>query len=142
LSEFTVAWAASESPFGTELALQWIESEKEQISAAGWATLASIASLKKNEEIDATLYSQLLYRVSATIHSEKNRVKQAMNNFVISVGGYCSHLSDEAIKIGSTLGKVEVDMGGTACKVPVAVDQIQKMHNRGLLGRKRKSAKC
>ena len=142
LSEFTVAWVASESPYGTELALQWIDSEKENIASSGWATLASIAALKNDDEIDASLYRQLLERVSKTIHSEKNRVRHTMNNFVIAVGGYCKHLSTDAINIASTLGKVQVDMGGTACKVPLAMDYIQKMHSRGLLGKKRKSARC
>jgi 3-methyladenine DNA glycosylase AlkD len=142
LSEFTVAWVASESPYGTELALQWIDSEKENIASSGWATLASIAALKNDDEIDASLYRQLLERVSKNIHSEKNRVRHTMNNFVIAVGGYCKHLSTDAINIASTLGKVQVDMGGTACKVPLATDYIQKMHSRGLLGKKRKSARC
>jgi hypothetical protein len=65
-----------------------------------------------------------------------------MNNFVIAVGGYCTHLSAEAINVASAIGKVQVDMGGTACKVPVATDYIKKMHNRGLLGKKRNSARC
>ena len=47
LSEFTVAWVASESRYGIELALQWIESDKENIASAGWATLASIAAVKQ-----------------------------------------------------------------------------------------------
>jgi 3-methyladenine DNA glycosylase AlkD len=142
LSEYTVAWVASESPYGTELALQWIESDKENIASAGWATLASIAACKNDNEIDAILYRKLLKRISNTIHSEKNRVRSAMNNFVISVGGYCTYLSADAIKIASTLGKVQVDMGGTACKVPDANEYIQKMHKRNMLGKKRKSARC
>jgi 3-methyladenine DNA glycosylase AlkD len=142
LSEYTVAWVASESPYGTELALKWIESEKEQLATAGWSTLASIASLKSDEEIDIILYRQLLERVSLSIHSEKNRVRLSMNNFVIAVGGYCSPLSESAIKIASTLGKVEIDMGDTACKVPIATDYIKKLHARGTLGKKRKTARC
>jgi len=142
LSEYTIAWVASENLYGLELALQWIESEKEQVATAGWATLASIASLKSDNEIEATLYLKLLERVAQTIHSEKNRVRQSMNNFVITVGGYCSHLSESAKVVASALGKVEVDMGGTACKVPVAIDYIKKMHDRGTLGKKRKSARC
>lgn len=142
ISEFTVPWVTSESPFGIELALQWIESEKENIAAAGWATLASIAAVKNDNEIDASLYRNLLERVSKTIHSEKNRVRHTMNNFVIAVGGYCTHLTDDAVKVASTLGKVKVDMGGTACKVPDATEYIQKMHNRNMLGKKRKSARC
>jgi hypothetical protein len=65
-----------------------------------------------------------------------------MNSFVITVGGYCTHLSADAVNVASTLGKVKVDMGGTACKVPDATEYINKMHKRNLLGKKRKSARC
>jgi len=142
ISEYTVAWVASESNFGTELALEWIDSDKENIASAGWSTLASIAALKKDEEIDSSLYADLLDRVSKNIHSEKNRVRYAMNNFVIALGGYCTHLTDNASNVASTIGVVNVEMGGTACKVPVATDYIKKMHDRGWLGKKRKSAIC
>jgi len=142
LSEFTVPWVTSESRYGIELALQWIDSDKENIASAGWATFASIAAVKQDSEIDAVLFNKLLERVSKTIHKEKNRVRHTMNNFVIAVGGYCTHLSKDAINVASTIGKIQVDMGGTACKVPDANEYIQKMHIRNLLGKKRKSARC
>lgn len=142
LSEFTVAWVASESRYGLELALKWIDSDKENIASAGWSTLASIASIKNDNEIDKKLYNQLLERISGTLHTEKNFVRRSMNNFVITVGGYCSHLSADAIYIASKIGKVKVDMGGTACKIPDATMYIQKMHARKMLGKKRKSARC
>ncbi|MEI8047171.1 MAG: DNA alkylation repair protein [Bacteroidota bacterium] len=142
LSEYTVAWVASESPYGLELALQWIDSGKENIASSGWATLASIAAIKNDSDIDKKLFIGLLERVSKTIHTEKNRVRHTMNNFVIALGGYCTHLSEDAKHIASTLGKVQVDMGGTACKVPDATEYIKKMHKRNLLGKKRKSARC
>jgi len=142
LSEYTVAWVASESLYGSELALEWINSDKENIASSGWSTFASLAALKPDDEIDKALYIQLLERVSKTIHTEKNRVRHTMNNFVISVGGYCTHLSAEAIQVATALGKVNVNMGATACKVPVATDYIRKMHDRGTLGKKRKTARC
>lgn len=142
LSEFTVAWVASESRFGIELALEWIESAEERVASAGWATLASIASIKPDREIDATLYANLLERVEKTIHSEKNRVRHTMNTFVIAVGGYCTHLTEKAGIVAAEIGKVNVDMGGTACKVPLATEYIKKMHDRGALGKKRKGARC
>jgi len=142
LSEYTVAWVASESPNGLELALEWIESDKENMASSGWSTLASIVAIKPDNEIDATLYNRLLDRVKTTIHSEKNRVRHTMNNFVIAVGGYCIHLTERASEIAIAIGKVNVDMGGTACKVPLATEYIQKMHARKLLGRKRKSPRC
>src|SRR6516225_498197 len=37
LSEYTVPWVAAGSKYGHELALEWIDSKKESIAAAGWA---------------------------------------------------------------------------------------------------------
>ena len=142
LSEFTVAWVASESRYGMELGVEWIDSDEEMIAAAGWATLASLASIKNDEDIDEKIYIKLLERVSSTIHIERNRVRQSMNNFVISVGGYCKHLSADALRIAASLGTIGVDMGNTACKVPDATTYIRKMIDRGSLTKKKKSARC
>src|SRR5437588_1785595 len=35
LSDYTVPWVATESPHGRDLALEWIESRKENVAAAG-----------------------------------------------------------------------------------------------------------
>jgi len=40
------------------------------------------------------------------------------------------------------IGKVSVDVGGTACKVPIANDHIDKVIARGRIGVKRKTARC
>jgi hypothetical protein len=52
LSEYTVPWVAAGSNHGSELALEWIESPKEGVVAAGWATLRSLVAIKD----DADLY--------------------------------------------------------------------------------------
>ena len=40
------------------------------------------------------------------------------------------------------LGKVEVDMHGTTCKVPLALENIQKVEKAGRVGKKRKTIRC
>ncbi len=37
---------------------------------------------------------------------------------------------------------VDVDMGKSACQVPGAVESIEKVRKKGLIGKKRKMAKC
>ena len=88
LSCFTVAWAAAESRFGRELALEWMESKKEQIAAAGWSTYSSLLSIKPDEELDDDEIVGLLERIEGSIHAAPNRVKYVMNSFVIAVGSY------------------------------------------------------
>lgn len=142
ISEYTVPWIAAESNYGWELAIEWIDSSKELIAAAGWSTLSSLLAIKKDEELDINALKKLLIRVSKEIFTAKNRVKYAMNAFVISLGAYVAQLTDDAIKIGAQIGKLSVDMGGTACKVPYSPDYINKVKLKGTIGKKKKMARC
>ena len=142
LSEYPVAWVASESKYGTELALEWIESDKENIACAGWGTLGFMASTHADTELDLKLYKKLIERVGRDIHQSKNRVRYTMNVFVISAGAYITSLTDLAIKTGEKIGKVSVNVGDTACKVPFIPDYIAKIEARGSIGKKRKTARC
>lgn len=142
LCEYTVPWVASGSPHGQELALEWIESKKENVAAAGWATLSSIAATKDDVDLDLPLFKKLLQRVGKTIHQQPNRVRYVMNGFIIAIGSYIASLTDLALKTAKDMGPVVVDMGGTSCKTPNAAEYINKVKKRGAIGKKRKSAKC
>lgn len=142
LSCYTVAWAAAESRFGRELALEWMESKKEQIAAAGWSTYSSLLSVKPDEELDHDEIVGLLERVEEGIHAAPNRVKAAMNNFVIMVGSYVPTLTPKAKATAKAVGKVAVDVGDTECKVPDAGAYIDKVIAAGRQGKKRASAMC
>lgn len=142
LSEYTVPWVAAETPFGFALGQKWIASDEERIAAAGWSTLASYASLKPDDELDLAKYTELLDRVGNEVHEAKNREGYAMNGFVIAVGTYIAALTEKAQAIADKIGKVEVTMGGTACKVPLATDYLEKVISKGRVGKKRKTARC
>jgi hypothetical protein len=80
--------------------------------------------------------------VEKAIHQQPNRVRYAMNGFLIAVGSYVKPLTKAAVQTGQKIGQISVDMGGTACKVPYAPDYIEKVRQRGAIGKKRKTAKC
>jgi hypothetical protein len=42
----------------------------------------------------------------------------------------------------SLLGKVHIDMNGNACKVPYAPEYIKKVKDKGIIGKKKKMARC
>ncbi len=142
LSEYTVAWVAAESKYGWELATEWIDSKNEGIASCGWSALSSIVAVKQDEELDTAALKKLLKRVEKEIDKAANRVKYTMNGFVISVGCYVAALTETATDTARKLGQVYVDMGGTACKVPLATDYIDKVAVKGRLGKKRKTAIC
>lgn len=142
ISEYPVAWAAAESPYGLELALQWIDSPEAHIATAGWAALSGVLALHPDEQIDKELIRSLLDRVEKEIHTAPNRVRYVMNGFVISVGGSVPSLTEYAEALGKRIGKVHVELGGTACKVPAIPDYIRKMRDKGYIGRKKKTVRC
>jgi 3-methyladenine DNA glycosylase AlkD len=142
LSEATVPWVAAGSPHGHHVALEWIESKHENIAAAGWTTLGCLVSVKDDAELDLVELKQLLERTEKTIHDQPNRVRYCMNCFVIAVGSYVKSLTATAKRVGKKIGKVSVDVGETACKVPLAAEYIEMIEKRGTIGKKRKTAKC
>lgn len=142
VSEYTVAWIAAESNYGFELGLEWIESDEEHIASAGWSTLSNLMSIKNDEELDVAKFSELLDRIKKTIHDCPNRVRHTMNGFVIAAGSYVAALTDKAMEVAEVIGKVNVDMNGTACKVPPARQYIQKIIDMDRVGKKRKMARC
>jgi hypothetical protein len=119
-----------------------MDSDSEQVANAGWSTYSCLLSIKPDAELDLAEIEKLMGRVKAEIGSAPNRVRSAMNGFVIAVGGYVAVLTAKAKAVAKALGTVEVDMGDTACKVPDAVAYIAKIEKMGRVGKKRKRAAC
>jgi 3-methyladenine DNA glycosylase AlkD len=142
LSEYTVPWIAAETDHGLELGLKWIESDKETIASAGWGTLSYYAGVNNDEDLDIETYVKLLDTVSREIHRAPNRVRYTMNGFVIAVGTYIKELTEKSKETAKKIGEISVDMNGTACKVPLANDYIEKAIKMGRIGKKRKTARC
>lgn len=65
-----------------------------------------------------------------------------MNGFVIAVGTYIKSLTEKSKEVANKIGEVSVDVGGTACKVPRASEYINKVIDKGRIGKKRKTARC
>lgn len=142
LSEYTVAWVAAESPHAMKMAQEWIKSKDERVASSGWAALANIVSMKEDSELDISLLKKLLKHVKDNINKVPNRVKAVMNMFVISVGSYVKELNELAKQTGHEIGKVKVDVGDTACKIPFSPDYIAKVEAKNGVGKKKKSARC
>jgi 3-methyladenine DNA glycosylase AlkD len=142
IAEYTVPWVAVENAEARACALQWIESKKEHVASAGWSTWSGLVATRPDEELDLAELKKLLGRVVQSIHKAKNRERYTMNVFVISVGGCVKALLGEAKAAAQKIGNVSVDVGETACEVPVASAYIAKMEKMGRVGRKRKTLRC
>lgn len=142
LAEYSVAQVAAESNYALELIREWLDAGEEMIAVAGWSGYSNYLSITSNEELDISEIRGLLDKVKDTIHGERNRVRYVMNSFVISAGSYIPELTEEAKQVGESIGKVHVDVGNTACKVPLAVEYIEKVESKDRVGLKRKTCIC
>lgn len=141
LSEYTVAWVAAESPYALELAREWMQSSEEMIACSGWSTYTNYLNYAGADELNVKEIANLLEQVRVGIHQAPNRVRYDMNAFVIGVGVHVPELREDARRVAIEIGKVHVDMGGTACKVPIAFDYIEKVLSRGK-PKKKKTLRC
>jgi 3-methyladenine DNA glycosylase AlkD len=142
IAEYTVPWLAVDNPNGRALALKWMKSKKEHIAAAGWSTYCGLVSLLPDEELDLEEIQSLLDTAVKQAHTTPNRVRYTMNTFVISVGSYVKPLLKQAKAAARQIGAVKVDMGETACKVPLATECIEKIEAMGRVGQKKKTIRC
>lgn len=142
ISEYTVPWVTVEHPQGRALALKWMDSAEEHVAAAGWCTYSGLLATKPDEDLDKTEIQRLLARAAKEIVNAKNRVRYTMNGFVIAVGSYVKPLASEAKSVARQVGAISVDMGDTACSVPLATAYIQKIEALGRVGAKRKTIRC
>ena len=142
ISSYTVPWVAAESTHARPLALKWIRSRTASIAVAGWNTYAGIVTMTPDDELDLDEVKGLLKKIEGEIDAAPDRVRYNMNGFVIAVGTYVKPLSKAAKATAKRLGRVEVDMGDTSCKVPVALEYIEKCEKAGRAGKKRKTIRC
>lgn len=142
LSGYSVPGVASEHEAAFSIAMKWLKMKDATRASCGWGTYAATVSVRPDDELDLDEIKTLLKRVEKEIVTAPNDVRYSMNGFVISVGAYVKPLLKTAKATAKRIGIVKVDMGDTACKVPVATDAIAKIESMGRVGKKRKTAKC
>lgn len=142
ISGTIVPWVASEHPDGFALALKWIDSKNEQVARAGWNTLGALAAVVPDDRLAIEEFDGLLERVACELAGAPDSVRYTMNGFIIACGTYIEPLGKKAIATARAVGRVEVDMGDTACKVPDAESYILKSRRGSPVAPKRKTVRC
>ena len=142
LCGWTVPWVTAGSPHGWDLGMEWIDSKKPLTAVAGWSTLASLVSIKPDNELEMATLSHLIQRIPKSIHQEDDAVRYHMNACLIAFACYVPELTESVLAVTTKLGRLTADLGDNDCKVPYAPDYIAKVQERGTIGKKRKTAKC
>lgn len=117
------------TPYAEELMPEWMDSDKEYVARAGWTILSLLVLDKKDTRPDG-YYTGYLDIIEKDIHTSKNRTKKAMNTTLISIGIRNESLRDLSLSVADRIGKVDVDVGQTYCKIPNAREYIEKTWKR------------
>jgi len=142
IAEYTVPWVTVENAQARELALQWMKSKKERVACSGWCAYSGLVATQPDDALNLAEIKDLLGAIVKGINSAQNRVRYTMNGFVIAVGGYVKPLLKDAKVAARQIGEVSVDVGDTACNVPLAIAYIEKIEAAGRAGKKRKTIRC
>lgn len=142
ISEYAVPWAAASSKFGMELVIEWVQHADSKIRTSGYTTLSSLLSVFPIQELDTDFIIKKLKEAPINIQKAGNREKYCINGFVIACGCFSEELHPLAQDIAQEIGKVNVNMGDTNCKVPLATEYINKTLKMGRVGKRKKEARC
>jgi 3-methyladenine DNA glycosylase AlkD len=102
----------------------WIDSPREWTSCAGWALLAQLAM--NDPALPDSFFTAHLSVIGKEIHGRPNWVRDAMNSALIAIGVRNPALTEAALRVAKTIGKVEVDHGQTSCETKDAAAYIHK----------------
>jgi hypothetical protein len=138
----TVPVVAVEHPDAIATGLRWIDAKEELTATAGWCTLANAVSIFPDDKLPLKVIEKLLTRLAKEVSKAPNRVRGAMNSFLICTGTYCAPLAEKALETARRIGKVEMDVGDTACTVPDAEPYILKCRRGAPVAPKKKTARC
>lgn len=128
---------AARSRSGLVCALRWIDGWSEFEQAAGWGTLAGLATGRA--VADATFVA-LLSRIERTIHSLPNYARYSANNCLIAIASRPG-LAAAAMRVAKALGRVSVDHGDSQYKTPEATEYTGKAAQRRITKTKRTKMK-
>lgn len=142
LSDHVVSVTLAESPLAQSVANRWIRSGDESRASAGWACYEWLLGWRPDSFFEPEEIRELLDLAAATIHEAPDRVKRAMNGFLVAVGVSFPPLHDEALETAEKIGVVEVVADGVAKPLSSAAAQIRTAAEKGRVGFKRRAVRC
>lgn len=142
ISDFIVAVTLAETGFAMEVSDRWILDGRELYVSAGYSCYCWLLGNRKDEEFDQDKLSKMLDLVKKTIHTRENRVKYAMNLFVVTIGVSYLPLHEKAVEVADAIAIIEISDAKGKHSLPVASVEIQKAVQKDRLGFKRRNVRC
>ena len=118
------------SKYEEELIDEWIESNDEYISRAGWNILINLAI--HNYEKPDGYFVKYITLIEENMHKSKNRTREAMNNALISIGIRNDSLKRLAIEAAKTINKNDTAYEKTLLKPADSINFTVKSYENNI----------
>lgn len=142
LSDMVVSVTLSESDIAEEIADEWIKVGKDLHMSAGWSTYCWLLGSRKDEKFSTEKLAEMLEYVKENIQNMPPHAKDAMMNFVYTVGTSYVPLHEETMAIAKEIGEVEIERENKKPKIINAYKNIQTQVEKNRIGFKRKYVRC
>lgn len=142
ISDFVVAVTLSESDIAQEVSDKWIKSGEDMKMSAGYSCYCWLLGNRKDQEFNPEKISKMMDDVKSAIHDAPINTKKAMNSFIYTVGISYIPMNQEALDIAEEIGKIEFRNHKNKLVTLNPLETIQKEHDKGRLGFKRKFVRC
>lgn len=141
ISERCVAVLASKTPYGFQMAQQWIRSERTETKCAGYALYGQLFRSVDDTAIDMAEVEVILENIAQQIQQEHVRTQNAMVNCLILAGVHIEEMFTKALKIADQIGQIEPLSGKNNANFKAATTYLEKYALQGKIGIKIKHSK-
>lgn len=142
IGDFIVSVSLAETDYAQEVSDRWIASGKELYVSAGYSCYCWLIGNRKDHEFDPEKISDMLDVVARTIHEMPDRVRYAMNNFVMTASVSYLPLHQKAYDVAKRIGEVEIKDAKGKTVVLNAKEEIEVAIAKGRIGFKRRYVRC
>jgi hypothetical protein len=115
---------AVEGPHARSRCDAWLASSNAAMRCCGWGLVGALAM--RDEEMPDAWFAERLPEIEASVHASPNAQRDFMLQALIAIGCRSAALRKAATAAAKRIGKVEIDYGDTACKLPEAVPTLEK----------------
>lgn len=130
-----LAKLAAKTPVAQQVMPQWIASDMEWISRAGWGILVQLS--KGNPFLPDRFFEPYLANIEKDIHTVKNPIQTAMKNALTTIGTRNETLRSQVLVIAARIGKLDEYHGDPNYAHPDTgywtrkqVEQLKRRHEK------------
>lgn len=134
ISERCVAVLASKTPYGFQMARQWILSDRTETKCAGYALYGQLFRSVDDKAMDMTEVANLLDNIAEQMLMENVRTQNAMTNCLILAGVHIEAQFPKALKVAAQIGQLSPIAGKNNCNFKAATAYLEKYALQGKIG--------